>query len=128
MKELVFETKGKTYLRVEDDCHIAITTTNSGASTRVVFALTKYWADRISTTGYIQIAVTDDRIYFKESEHKHGWKLSEKENSSRRRFSIEENERLLKWASEPSGHGDFDIKFDKNYELYYIEKIVFEEK
>ena len=67
----------------------------------------------ISKTGYIKLAVKNNRMYFAEATAITGWKMSQKQNSSTRYVQI--GKKFKQFI------GDYDLLWDDNCGYYYIE-------
>ncbi len=125
MRELVFEEKKQLGKRKRDkDASVFVSI--SKKQNRGRFTFYNKWADAISKTKYIVIAVDDNRIYFKESTEICGWFMS-KTNYANTRVVSTNNEKIYKWI-EDGGMGTYEFKHDDELDLYYIEKMKFERK
>lgn len=68
---------------------------------------------RITKNDFIEFAVTDSRIYFRESNNKDGFKLTSKSNNDKNAS--------LKTVVDLSQYiGDYDLMWDKELQLNYI--------
>lgn len=68
---------------------------------------------RITKNDFIEFAVTDSRIYFRESNNKDGFKLTSKSNHDKNAS--------LKTVVDLSQYiGDYDLMWDKELQLNYI--------
>lgn len=125
MKELVFEKKktiGKRNRKKDASIFVSI----SKKQNKARFTFYNKWAEVISKSGYVVIAVDENRIYFKESTEFDGWFMSKTNYANTRVVSIS-NEKIYKWI-EDGGIGSYEFRHDDELNLYYIEKIKFETK
>lgn len=125
MKELVFEKKktlGKRNRKKDASIFVSI----SPKKNKARFTFYNEWAQAISKSGYIVIAVSGNRMYFKEADETEGWFLS-KTNYKNTRVASVQNQNIYNWI-EDGGIGSYEFRFDDELELHYIEKMKFERK
>jgi len=120
MKELVFEKK-KSLGRRKSGKDTSIFVSISKKSNKARLTFYNKWAQAISKSGYIVIAVSGNRMYFKEADETEGWSLS-KTNYENTKVISAQNEKIYKWI-ENSGIGSYQFKHDDELDLYYIEKM-----
>ena len=73
---------------------------------------------KITKTQYIEVAIVGNRMYFRETNEKLGFKISKKQDGINGYCSIRDR-RALEFAKYNSG--EFNILYDKENELFYIE-------
>ena len=125
MKELVFEKKktlGKRSRGKDASIFVSISTKQKKAR----FTYYNKWAEAISKTGYVVIAIDDNRLYFKEASDMDGWFMSKTNYKATKVVSVQ-NENIYHWI-EDGGIGSYEFKHDDQLDLYYIEKMKFETK
>lgn len=86
-------------------------------------------SEMISGTEYAQICIHKNRIYFRESDSRQGYKMTKNhQNEDRSATPASRENRYMKVTnlSETSKAfiGDYELKYDDFLELYYIEKEV----
>lgn len=109
MKELVFEKK-KSLGRRKSGKDTSIFVSISKKSNKARLTFYNKWAQAISKSGYIVIAVSGNRMYFKEADETEGWSLS-KTNYENTKVISAQNEKIYKWI-ENSGIGSYQFKHD----------------
>lgn len=125
MKELVFEKKRQLGKRSRNqDASIFVSISKNSNKARLTFY--NKWAQAISKSGYVVIAVDENRMYFKEATAMDGWIMSKTKNDNIKVASIQ-NENIYRWI-EDGGIGTYEFKHDDELDLYYIEKMKFEKK
>ena len=82
------------------------------------------WSHTISKSGYVVVAVYENRLYFKEASEKDGWFLSKTNNKNARCMCIK-NDNIYRWIDD-GGIGSYKFRYDEELSLYYIEKMIFE--
>jgi hypothetical protein len=125
MRDLVFEKKkalGKRNRNKDASVFVSISTKNKKSR----FTFYNKWAEAIAKTKYVVMAVSDNRIYFKEATEMEGWFMSKTNYENTRVVSVQ-NEKIYKWI-EDGGCGAYEFKHDDELGLYYIEKMKFEIK
>lgn len=76
--------------------------------------------DLISDTGFAQIQIYKNRMFFRGSDEKTGYKLSSKaKNPTTKALQITISSELANEYS--SLIGDYELKYDSFYEYYYVE-------
>ena len=125
MKELVFEKKRNLGRRKKGtDTSIFVSISKKSNKARLTFY--NEWAQAISKSGYIVIAVSGNRMYFKEADETEGWFMS-KTNYKNTKVASVQNQNIYNWI-EDGGIGSYEFRFDDELELHYIEKMKFEGK
>ena len=125
MKELVFEKKKQLGKRSRcHDASIFVSISKNSKKARLTYY--NKWADAISKSGYVVIAVNENKMYFKEANETDGWIMSKTKNDSVKVSAIQ-NDNIYKWI-EDGGIGTYEFKHDDELDLYYIEKMKFEKK
>lgn len=72
----------------------------------------------ISKTGYVTVAVSGERLYFKGETDEVGFKMSHKSSESTCKTIIR-NDELIDFALTHSG--DYRLKYDREMKLYYVD-------
>lgn len=125
MKELVFEKKKQLGKRKRvQDASVFVSVSKNSNHARLTFY--NKWAEAISKSGHVVIAVDENRMYFKEADSADGWLMSKTKYEGTRVASIV-NDNIYKWI-EDGGIGTYEFKHDDELDLYYIEKMKFEGK
>lgn len=93
----------------------------------IAFTFRNGTAQILSNTNYVQICAHKNRIFFRESSMKEGYKLTfNVKNSERSNTEASQLNRYLKVSINTDTYkafeGDYDLKYDDFLELYYIEK------
>jgi hypothetical protein len=117
MAELVFMEK-KFYSKGTKDVSITV---GKDGDINITFRNETY--DAIApNTQHIIYAVTEDRIYFKETDARKGYKLvSSKNVTSGRRylcFNHNKHKELYDWVKD--NEGDYDLKWDAKINLWFV--------
>lgn len=113
MENLKFITKKKVY--PNEDVSINIV----GKKESVVSIIVRNQKEKlISKTGFISVAVSGERLYFKEETEQVGYKLTSKASKTTFQTSIR-NDDLLDYAITHSG--DYYLAYDKKLKLWYID-------
>lgn len=123
-KKLVFEKKKRLGIRKDSNKNTSVFVSISEKSKLSRFTIYNEWYKTISKTGYVVIAVSENRLYFKESNFKDGWVFSKTNRENAKYISIK-NEKIYKWIND-NGIGSYEFRYDEEIGLYYIEKMVFE--
>ena len=117
LPELSWKTKlNQTGTRSSDDVSIAITKSKGEAKRLSLIFRIHMW--EVLSSEYIAFAVLKNRIYFKGTDKKEGYTVSVKNTSGY--LSITLNQKELETYEDFVG--DYSLKFDNFYELYYIER------
>lgn len=113
MENLKFITKKKDYPKEDVSINIV------GKKEEVVSIILRNGKEKqISKTGFITVAVSGDRLYFKEETEQIGYKLTSKASRTTFQTSIR-NDELLDYAITHSG--DYYLAYDKKLKLWYID-------
>lgn len=72
----------------------------------------------ITSNGYIQIAIAENRLYFRKSDVKDGYHVNSKGGNSTKALRIV-NEQFYDFCKKYKG--DYKLEYDKKNDLYYIE-------
>ena len=72
----------------------------------------------LSKTGYVEVAVYAERLYFKSSSEKYGYKLQGTVDCYNKTVQIQD--RIVNWFA-GYHEGDYDLKYDDEMLYYYIE-------
>lgn len=112
-KKLVFITKKKNVSFA--DVSISLV----GKKELATSIILRNGADRsISKTGFLSVAMYEDRLYFREETPESGYKISEHNSKTTRQVSIKDNalnDFTLIHA------GDYKLQYDKELKLFYID-------
>lgn len=122
MEELVFIKKKVG--RAETDVSINVThSEKSGNSISIIF---RNGVDKFITLGksdYLVVALLGERVYFKYSDERDGWKVSNnKGNKSGNKYvGIRENVAPAFYKFCETHTGDYALKYDDDRNLHYID-------
>ena len=72
----------------------------------------------IGNNGYIQVAIDDNRLYFRQSNEKDGYHVNNKSGNSTKGLRIV-NEQFYDFCKRYKG--DYEMKYDRKNGLYFIE-------
>lgn len=116
LPELMWNTKQRSANNGNADVSVSIVK-NGGDRRRLNFSF-KNDIDQLFGGDYVVFALMKNRIYFKASNSIEGYKLSKAKNrayvaATLNGSQVDEYKKFI---------GDFDLKFDVFYELYYIER------
>ncbi len=113
MQELEFF--GKKPARPQKDVFITFPFYQGKRSTR--FSFHRGSAEKVTKTGYIEAAIFQNRLYFRESDQEHGYKLNK---SSAVEAVVFTQERLAMFFE--CVPGEYNLQYDNERNYYYIEK------
>lgn len=115
MSKLNWIIKGKCNLK-ED---ISITYVNKTDKKDVCNLTFRNLVDKkITKTQYVEIAIDETRMYFRETNEKIGFKVTKKKDGINGYCSIRDRQ-ALEFAKYHGG--DYDLMYDKENELFYVE-------
>lgn len=103
------------------DVRVSVSSGRKDERLSCTFAFYKECARLVSKTEYIQVAEFKNRIFFREAEDAKGIKLSMNKQ-------CDKGTRYAKFYGEDVSarfipfEGEYELKYDEFYELYYIEK------
>lgn len=111
---------GKKNPKANNDISIRHTISENGESHYTGITLRHECWKLITDTPYVEVAIFKNRVFFKESDAIRGLTLCSNKNTS-------ETTRYIRFYN---GHapkfiafeGDYELKYDEFYELYYIER------
>lgn len=116
------ELNWKQKLRVNVSTDVSVTITGGGKQSReddrVLTIIIRDNLFQVFNTDYITFAVLKNRLYFRGTDKRNGYKVTVKNTSGYAKITIHKNE---VGVYEPFV-GDYSLKFDEFYELYYIER------
>ena len=113
MDNLRFITKKKVLPKTD------VSITIVGKKEAVVSIIVRNGKEKqITKTGYVSVAVSGDRLYFKEETEELGYKLTSKASKTTFQTSIRDDD-LVDYAITHSG--DYYLMFDKKLKLFYID-------
>lgn len=89
------------------------------ASKGTVYITFRNNADKqIGRTGFVSVAISGKRLYFKEADSSWGYKLRSEKSRTSVSTSIK-NIQLNEWATKHSGN--YILEFDRTIALYYVD-------
>ena len=92
----------------------------NGVRPKVAFTFRNKSRYAVSKTNHVMIAVVKNRVFFKTSDENNGFLIGSQSNTKEHGYlrisHTDYVSRLLPFI------GDYELKYDKFYELYYIEK------
>ena len=92
----------------------------NGVKPKVAFTFRNKSRHAVSETDYVMIAVVKNRVFFKTSDQNNGFLIGNQSNTKQHGYlRITQAEYVSRLAPFV---GDYELKYDKFYELYYIEK------
>ena len=127
-KELVFLKKRHRSNSISKDVSVNIQKNGKGRRNKISLTFRNKSYLKITRTGYITIAIYEERIYFMAEDGLNGYKLSSTPNckGDNRYITIQPEEPespdeidYMKWAETHTG--DFDLLFDKEEGLWYVD-------
>lgn len=104
-----------------NDVQIVITKGNNETRRNLTIRFYDSCAELISDTGYAQIQIYKNRMFFRSAEKDKGYMLSGHKNgdSKTKRLQISITAEMAKDLS--YAIGDYDLRYDDFYEYYYVE-------
>ncbi len=114
---LDFITKKRPYNRYREDINIKAFENANRRGISIVFK--NKAKERITKSGYLSVAVTEDRLYFAEMERETGYKASQNGEYTFR-TNIIDNE-LYTWAKDYDG--SYTLEYDEDLKYYYIDLV-----
>lgn len=112
---LNFITKKRPYNRYREDINLKPFENTNRKGISIVFK--NKAKERITKSGYLSIAVTDDRLYFSEMTKDIGYKASNNGEYTFRTNIIDD--KLYSWAKDHEG--SYVLEYDENLKYYYID-------
>lgn len=106
----------KCYSSWDDDIILSLCKRTSKQGERVCITFKNKSSERISSTGYVIVGVSDNRLYFQESDSVNGYKLS---GDAKRSVIQISSPKFVEWAR-PRLNG-YTLHQDALTDLYYIE-------
>ena len=101
------------------DKDISITATNYRSERNSFYIVFRNNSDKqIGHTGFISVAMSGERLYFKEADETFGYKVRKNNSKSSVMTRIKHTD-LYEWAVTHSG--DYMLKFDRTIALYYVD-------
>ena len=95
------------------DISVAVNKKNGKLSATVI-AFRRNLENLITKTDYLKIGVSENRLYFMGADEKTGWKMVKK--------GCEQTARVACGTVLQDFVGDYDLMFEPNLRLYYIDK------
>ena len=111
---LHFISKKRPYRRYAEDVNIKAVESNGRKGISIVFK--NKAKERITKSGYLSLAITENRAYFAEKTRDIGYKASKNGAYTFRANIVDED--LHKWAM--SHEGSYPLEFDEELKYYYI--------
>lgn len=112
--KLDFVSKKRQYNRYREDINIkALENTRKGIT--IVFK--NKAKERITKSGYISVAVNENRLYFAEKSRYEGYKASKNGAYTYRANIVDKI--LYEWAK--AHQGGYTLEYDEDLKYYYIE-------
>ena len=113
---LNFISKKRSYRRYNQDVTIKATE-NSAKSKGIGIIFKNKSKERITKTGYLSIALTEDRLYFAERSGDDGYKASVNGAYTFRVNIIDES--LYSWANDHKG--SYPLEYDEDLNYFFIQ-------
>ena len=112
---LHFISKKRPYRRYAEDVNIKAVESNGRKGISIVFK--NKAKERITKSGYLSLAITEDRVYFAEKTKDVGYKASNNGEYTFRANIVDED--LHTWAK--AHEGSYPLEYDDELKYYYID-------
>lgn len=126
MIDFNWQTKQKVGGRRSSDFDVSLSLSKQkGVDAVAAFIFRDDCFKKVSKTGYVVFAFVNNRIYFKEADQRTGYHFSPRANGTSATFQT-----MNKMAVDNAKYmsGDYNLKYDKEYDMYYIECFDFTRK
>lgn len=112
---LNFISKKRPYRRYAEDVNIKAVESNGRKGISIVFK--NKAKERITKSGYLSLAITEDRVYFAEKTKDIGYKASTNGEYTFRANIVDEG--LHNWAK--AHEGSYPLEYDEDLKYYYVD-------